>query len=363
MQIEIFTKAAQHIGAEIVFHTESPLSGQIILPNGHKNFFLRSDIGLNGMASGELVQNKHLCGQVLRKLGFNSPETLKLNLGSDTTFNDRQTHDVDYDKISSFVATHEFPLFLKPNIGTEGVGVYKVKSMAQIEEALSNMENIPAVILQKPCRGDEEYRVMVLEGKIELAYKRQPFELTGNGVSTIDTLLDLELERLHGLGGEISLDVKDKKIDFQLATYGYTRKSIPDLGTKIQPLPNVNLSEGAIPVECTRQIDEHFGPMCERIYREIGLTYFGLDLMVDWNADTPDYDIIEINRRPGFANFAAFNEPNKQLVQNIINHTFEVMAKRNGYDYLAHLFAAESMLSPAPQMIMPQPQGLSPQLG
>lgn len=349
MQKEIFTKAAAHIGADIHFLTSKPISGQITFPNKEKAFFLRSDIGLNSMATGELVQNKYLCGEVLRSLGFNSPETLKINLGADATFNDRQATNIDHQEIEEFIKRNGFPLFLKPNIGTEGVGVYKIDRLEQVSPILEEFKTLPAAILQKPCIGNQEYRVMVLEGYIELAYMRQAFELTGDGVTQIDDLLKAEHARLTEKGGEITLDIKDRKIDFELARQGFTRSSILETGQKISPLPNVNLSEGAVPVECTERIRENFGDMCKRLHSEIGLSYFGLDLMVDWSRAKPDYDIIEINRRPGFANFAAFSPENKIIVQNVINRTFEILAKRHGYDHLATMFGVTSQMQQPPQ--------------
>lgn len=328
MYLKIIQSAAAKIGASVDAISEKPATGRIRLPDGRNSIFCDSDLGLNSGALSELVQNKHVCGEMLRHLGFNSPETYFIKLAADVAENDNHVPEINWDDVYAFADKVTYPLFLKPTMGTEGADIYRIEHPEQIENAIHQMKNVPSIILQKTCRGKSEYRVVVLNGKIELAYERKPFTITGDGESSIETLIRNAIQQYQDEGRSITLRADDHKIDFKLAVDGLSRYAVLDKGVSLSPLANVNLSEGATCIERTDLIAGHFSDLCHSLYKEMGLTYYGLDLMADWESPTPDYDIIEINRKPGYTNFANSSKDNFKLVQGVFDKALEALAAR-----------------------------------
>ena len=75
MYLDLIKTACARNGATLDIVNDKPSTGRIVFPNSHSSVFCESDLGLNSGASAELAQNKHICGIMLRHLGYNSPET------------------------------------------------------------------------------------------------------------------------------------------------------------------------------------------------------------------------------------------------------------------------------------------------
>jgi hypothetical protein len=125
----------------------------------------------------------------------------------------------------------------------------------------------------------------------------------------------------------------DPKIDFSLAQSGFSRHDIPEVGCEIQPLANLNLSEGATPIECTQEFKARFGDLCRRMAEHLPMDYFGMDFVIDNRPDSVGYWIIEVNREPGYRNFWAHDPAHQLMVQSIFNRQFQILAERSGWDW------------------------------
>lgn len=96
--------------------------------------------------------------------------------------------------ILEYAAENKFPLVVKPNNGTGGVGVTRVEDVSQLEKSvISHFQKNRSICLSPFLDIDQEYRLIVLDERCELAYcKRRP-HATGDGRHSLRELVEKQL--------------------------------------------------------------------------------------------------------------------------------------------------------------------------
>src|SRR5699024_9106809 len=101
------------------------------------------------------------------------------------------------DDIIQYAKQIKFPLVLKPTNGSSGKGVISnIKNRTQLKEAIHFVRNrlgYQEVILEEYVIG-EEVRVYVLDNHVLGAGNRRPANVVGDGVNTIETLIEQKNE-------------------------------------------------------------------------------------------------------------------------------------------------------------------------
>jgi len=200
-----------------------------------------------------------------------------------------------------------YPVAVKPNIGNHGRGISsRVEDSEELKRAFKEAKRIhPLVIIEKYLSGSD-HRLLLINGKLAAAARRDPPSVIGDGESTIKELIDeLNSDPRRGVGHEktltkVEIDYMTKRI---LEQHDYTLDSVIKDGEELYLKSTANLSAGGTATDVTDSVHPKNKMMAERIADIIGLDVMGIDLIVPdlkQPINKSDGGIIEVNAAPGF---------------------------------------------------------------
>lgn len=200
-----------------------------------------------------------------------------------------------------------YPCVLKPVDGNHGRGA--TTNIQNLEEGIIAfelaMKHGSRLVLERFITG-HDFRLLVIDYKLVAAAKRTPANVTGDGKSTIQELIDeVNADPRRGFGHEnmlteITIDAMTKWI---LESNGYDLSTVLPNKKNLLLKTTANLSTGGTATDVTDSVHPYNIFMAERIARIIGLDICGIDVMA-MNLKEPINEIggavIEVNAAPGF---------------------------------------------------------------
>lgn len=200
----------------------------------------------------------------------------------------------------------KFPVVLKPLDGNHGRGV--TTNVMDMEKAIFGFEIAKkisnAVILEEYIEGDD-YRFLVINFKMVAVAKRTPCYVKGNGVSTIQELIDEE-NRNPQRGNEekhVLAIIKVEPVTLKiLADKNLTLESVLPVGEILTIKDTANISAGGTAEDVTNSVHPENKFMVERIARMFHLNICGVDIMakaVNVPITREVGAVIEVNAGPG----------------------------------------------------------------
>lgn len=210
-------------------------------------------------------------------------------------------------ELLQYCMTIGFPVAIKPNFGSHGIGVSI--NLKTPEEAL-NAYRIAAeyedtVLVEKFIKG-KHYRLLVVGDKMVAASLRLAAHVIGDGVRTIEELIEKENTEnpLRGEGHEKPLTkiVVDKVVEAYLKKQNKTLQYIPQKGEIVYLRENDNLSTGGIAIDVTDEVHTANANIAVMAAKIIGLDIAGVDITVSDISiplDVANGAVIEINAAPG----------------------------------------------------------------
>ncbi len=214
---------------------------------------------------------------------------------------------VDEEDLKATIDKIGFPIVIKPLDGNHGKGASI--NVTNMEDAISGLEHAKKysrrVIVEKFITG-HDFRVLVINNKMVAAALREPAHVVGDGVSTIQQLIDITNEDpRRGYGHEKVLTEIDVDRDTQdiLTKLELTLGSVIPKGEKVHLKSTANLSTGGTSTDVTDMVHPENVFLCERISRVIGLDICGIDIMAKNLTDPLRQSggvVLEVNAAPGF---------------------------------------------------------------
>lgn len=222
----------------------------------------------------------------------------------------------------AYAETLGFPVVVKPCNLSYSEGVHMVASAEDLRRILPQVTaKDPMFLVQRVVQG-REYRVVVLEDRIELLFEKMPVRVRGDGHRTLGALLEAHLAALREQGHEAAISAEDPRFESFLRASGRTREDVPSHGEEVR----VSLAAGLIAggeVAEARQFPERLHGEMVAIAREAGLRYAGIDVIV--NAEGAH--VIEINAYPGNGGYAALGAESLARVQGLTTRLVEAMRR------------------------------------
>jgi cyanophycin synthetase len=228
---------------------------------------------------------------------------------------------VDEEDLTDVIKKIGYPIVIKPLDGNHGKGAsINVKKWEDAVEGLAYAKKYShRVIVEKFITGFD-FRVLVIDNKLVAAAKREPAHIKGDGIQTIEQLIDeTNLDPKRGYGHEnvlTQIDVDRDTTDL-LEKLNYTLETVPKKGEVVYLKSTANLSTGGTSIDVTDMMHPENIFLCERISRVIGLDICGVDIMAE-NLTQPLKEnggcILEVNAAPGFRMHLA---PSEGLPRNV----------------------------------------------
>ncbi len=200
-----------------------------------------------------------------------------------------------------------YPVVVKPYNGNHGRGVtLNIESEEQVETAVEVAKQHARTLVVETMIKGFDHRMLVINGELVAVSKRVPGHVVGDGVSTIQALVDtVNSDPRRGIGHEkvltrIEVDHQSTRL---LEVAGYSLDTVLEDGETFYLRSTGNLSTGGTAVDMTDEVHPDNREMAMRAAKAIGLDVAGVDFI------TPDVTrsyreiggaICEINAAPGF---------------------------------------------------------------
>jgi cyanophycin synthetase len=200
-----------------------------------------------------------------------------------------------------------YPVTIKPLDGNHGRGVTtNILNDEQAKQAFTMAKvHSPSVIVEQFYAG-RDYRILVINGKVVAVSERVPAHVVGDGIHTIEQLVEkINSDPMRGDGHNnmLSKIVIDEQVNELLTRDGHALASIPAIGQKIFLRCTANMSTGGTAIDRTDEIHPSNTVLMERAARIIGLDIAGIDVVTKDIAlpiDIHGGGIVEVNASPGF---------------------------------------------------------------
>jgi cyanophycin synthetase len=201
-----------------------------------------------------------------------------------------------------------FPVVIKPQNGNHGRGItIDVNSLAMAETAYDLASQVSRSVIVERYHPGKDFRILVVNHRVVAVAERVPAHVVGDGVATIQALIDLtnqDPQRGDGHDNVLTKIEVDHEATWQLlAQQGYTLDTILPIGQICYLRGTANLSTGGIAVDRTDEIHPENIWIAQRVSQVIGLDIAGIDVV------SPDISrplrevggvIVEVNAAPGF---------------------------------------------------------------
>lgn len=309
--LRLLFEAAADLGGRVEMETQFGHLGQFVSAQGDRCPIFGNAVSLNTDAAAAISADKDYTARLLAHKGLKTPRgqlvtsasfAQKLRLKDARAARNLPTLE---DGIA-FAQQSGFPVFSKPNRGSEGFGIRSALNVADLKADLEALLTSETHCLVQEAIPGRDYRVVILDGQVVLAYERRPFSVTGNGKDTLAALCDVALENLSRAHRGTKLDRDDPRMSRHLAAQELGWDQVPSEGQMIALLPSANLSTGGSLIDVTNDLPEEAHWLAHAAAAHIGLALAGVDILSpDLTQGVDDAIILEVNSAPGLDGYAS----------------------------------------------------------
>lgn len=198
------------------------------------------------------------------------------------------------------------PVVVKPQDGNQGKGVaVNLTTREQVETAYAIAAEVSDEVLVERYMPGNDYRLLVVGGKLVAAARRDPPLVIGDGTHSIRQLVErVNSDPRRGEGHATSLTrirLDDVALAL-LADTGLTPESVPARGKRVVLRNNANLSTGGTATDVTDDVHSEFAAQAVAAAQTVGLDIAGVDVVCDSvlrPLEAQGGGIVEINAAPG----------------------------------------------------------------
>jgi cyanophycin synthetase len=202
-----------------------------------------------------------------------------------------------------------YPVVVKPLDGNHGRGVsLDLRTEDDVRRAFPvalGESRSRDVVVESYVTGND-YRVLVIGGKLAAVAERVPASVVGDGKSTVRQLVHREnADPRRGIGHEKVLTRirLSQASDDLLAKQGYTLDSKPEAGKRVLLAATGNMSTGGTSIDRTHEAHPDNVEIAETAAQVVGLDVAGIDFIAP-DITEPVREkggaIVEVNAAPGF---------------------------------------------------------------
>jgi len=256
--------------------------------------------GRTGNIAVDLAGDKEETNGILRDLGLPVPDQRIVRRASDAV------------RAAKRIG---FPVVTKPLDGNHGRGVsINLKTDEEVETGFKKASDHGRTIIVESYIEGFDHRLLVVNGELVAAAKREPGHVVGDGKHTIAELVDIVNEDpRRGVGHEKVLTRLefDHQAERLLKKIGYDQETVPAKDEVVYLRSTANLSTGGTAIDVTDIIHPDNREMAIRAIKAIGLDIGGVDFLtndISLSYREAGGGICEVNAGPGFRMHVAPSE-------------------------------------------------------
>jgi len=274
----------------------------------------------NSHSVGLIIDDKYGLYKILKDYGIKAVEH---EIVYDRLFTTKYDNNVKF--VEDYFVSHNNKIVIKPNHGSGGSGVYLIDDIKQIENTMKILfEKNLSICVCPYYDAVTEYRVVVLNNKVELVYQKFKPIVYGNGKSTIRELLqefnpkyftnrklvdESDASNYSKLANELA---NNNQIDFD---------KVLEEGKSFEYTWKFNSSKGAVvKVLKDELIVKELEKLSIDISKKVGLNFGNIDFIKTKN---DDLYVIELNSGVDIVNVPEIKEYAKSIYTKAIQSLFE----------------------------------------
>jgi cyanophycin synthetase len=239
----------------------------------------------------EMCQEKPLTNRMLRTVGVPVPEGRTVSTTEE-----------------AWQAAQEIglPVVLKPEAGNQGKGVsVNLTTKTEVRAAFEIARSFGGEVLVEQYIEGQDYRLLVINGRMVAAARRDPAQVVGDGQLTVRELVDqvnADPRRRNGHSGILSRIRLDPGVDLVLQQQNMNLESVPEAGQVVRLRQNCNLSTGGTASDVTDEVHPRNARLAELAAQILALDIAGIDVLCH-DIRRPLHEqrgaIVEVNAAPG----------------------------------------------------------------
>jgi cyanophycin synthetase len=239
----------------------------------------------------DICQEKPLTNLMLRAVGISVPEGRTVKSA---------------DEAWEVAQDLGLPVILKPEAGNQGKGVMvNLRSEAEVRAAYEVACQFRGdVLVERHIEGDD-YRLLIVNGQMVAAARRDPAQVTGDGKCTVAQLVEVanrDPRRRPGHSSSLTRIRLDDAARVVLGQQGLTADSVPAAGQVVKLRQNCNLSTGGTATDVTDIVHPANARLAELAAQMLNLDIAGIDMLckdIRRPLNEQAGAIVEVNAAPG----------------------------------------------------------------
>lgn len=247
---------------------------------------------------------------------FNNDHTERYSINKELGYRLAQTQDVPIpftllakpnlsDEELNTILNKQPILIVKPTNSSASKGLsLNITTLATLKKAIARATLISdSVLIQEQVDG-EEIRIITMKGKFFCALLRRTARITGDGVSTVASLIEKENKAREKLRFDyISYPQLDKKIISKTLAKS---QAVLLRGEVLELNRSTMISGGCSAYDITQQIDLGYAKIAERLTKTLGAGFLTIDIFCKDFSQLPkpaNHYFIELNTSPALKLF------------------------------------------------------------
>ncbi|MDB5081081.1 MAG: Cyanophycin synthase [Chloroflexi bacterium] len=239
----------------------------------------------------EMCQEKPLTNRMLRTVGVPVPEGRSVSSADEAW------------EVAQEIGK---PVVLKPEAGNQGKGVsVNLVTETEVRAAFEIASSYQGDVLVEEYIQGQDFRLLIVNGRMVAAARRDPAQVTGDGQHTVRELVELvnaDPRRRPGHSGTLSRIRLDAAVDLVLRQQNMTLESVPEAGMIVRLRHNSNLSTGGTAIDVTDEVHPQNARLAELAAQILALDIAGIDILCqDIRRPVQEQGgaIVEVNAAPG----------------------------------------------------------------
>jgi cyanophycin synthetase len=270
----------------------TPTSSLVQLGYGvHQRRIQASETSNTSAIAVDMCQDKALTNQMLRAVGVPVPEGAVVESADDAW---------------AMARSIGLPVVVKPAAGNQGKGVsVNLSSEADVGAAYAIARRYSTEVLVERMILGDDYRLLIVNGELVAAARRDPAQVLGDGSHTIAELIEQtnrDPRRRPGHSSTLTRIVVDASVELVLEQQGLALDSVPEPGQIVKLRSNCNLSTGGTATDVTDEVHPSNIKMARLAAQIMGLDVAGIDLLcrdISRPLSEQGGAIVEVNAAPG----------------------------------------------------------------
>jgi cyanophycin synthetase len=257
----------------------------------HQKRILASETSHTSAIAVDLCQEKPMTNRMLRAVGLPVPEGAVASSAEAAV------------EVARSIG---FPVVAKPHAGNQGKGVaVNLDSDDDVRGAYEVAARFdPQVLVERTIAG-LDFRMLVVNGRMIAAARRDPAHVVGNGRDDVAELVrqvNEDPRRRPGHANPLTRILLDDAADLVLRQQGLARTDVPEPDRVVLLRRNGNLSTGGTAADVTDEVHPRNAQMAELAAQILNLDVAGIDVLCK-DIGVPLHEqggaIVEVNAAPG----------------------------------------------------------------